>query len=577
MKLIFSKQSILIVFLALLSAGCGGGGGGGSTPALSVSITSPAATVTIPEDAPQIFQAAASGGTAPYTYQWTTSGTGNSDTNSCSITYADPGNDTVTLTVTDSRGASSSVSWTVTVTDATAPVVSTTFPADTVEGIALNSAVSAIFNESMDQTTLTEATFTLTYGVGPTSVSGTVSKTTTTATFMPDAPLLPNTGYTATITTGAKDQAGNSLAVNKTWTFTTPPGIISGGRSHTLAIKTNGSLWAWGDNDFGQLGDNSKDDSIDPKSIDAGVWKSVAAGATHSAGIKNDGKLYCWGNNDWGQLGDGTNDERLSPVQEDSENDTWIAVSAGYDFTIALRSDGTLWAWGDNTYGQLGVNPAVVSDRNYPDQIAGTWAAISAGQYHCLALKKDGSLWAWGRNNNGQLGSAPGGDQFTPVQIGTTKDWTVISAGNFHNLALKNTGTLYSWGGNNVGQLGRNTGGAASATPQAVDGATDWISIKCGIDHSLGLKSSGALWAWGENAYGQLARDDGLFAAQDPAYTLVQIAGVWTGIYSGAWHNFGTKSDDLTIWAWGTNQNGELGDGASGVDIDDPLASDFDW
>ena len=182
----------------------------------------------------------------------------------------------------------------------------------------------------------------------------------------------------------------------------------------------------------------------------------VDGGGSHSIGLKSDGTLWAWGDNTFGLLGNGTNTDTNTPVQIGTDTN-WMAISGGFGHTIALKSDGTLWAWGRNDEGQLGDGSS--TDRNTPVQIgtATNWTAISAGSQHTIALKSDGSLWAWGYNDDGQLGDGSSTDRNTPVQIGADTNWTAISAGGYHTIALKSDGTLWAWGYNNEGQLGNGT------------------------------------------------------------------------------------------------------------------------
>ena len=233
--------------------------------------------------------------------------------------------------------------------------------------------------------------------------------------------------------------------------------IISAGDYHTVAIKEDGTLWSWGLNNQGQLADSSATQRNTPvqeitKSTD---WSYVSAGGWHTVAIKEDGTLWSWGRNDEGQLGDGSTDNRNTPVQEITKSTYWLLVSTGYGYTVAIKKDGTLWSWGNNDYGQLG--DGTTTDRNTPVQEitkSTDWSYVSA-EYHTVAIKEDGTLWSWGWNYYGQLGDSSTDNSNTPVQeITKSTDWSYVSAGGWHTVAIKEDGTLWSWGLNCYGQLG---------------------------------------------------------------------------------------------------------------------------
>jgi alpha-tubulin suppressor-like RCC1 family protein len=203
-------------------------------------------------------------------------------------------------------------------------------------------------------------------------------------------------------------------------------------------------------------------------------WVSVSAGSAHTVALKSDGTLWAWGYNGFGQLGDGSITPHLFPEQicmvegacSSTTDNNWVSVSAGSAHTVALKSDGTLWAWGWNFYGQLGDGSTV--EKHSPEQICmiegacspttdNNWRSVSAGWYHTTALKSDGTLWAWGYNLDGELGDSTTTDQNSPEQIGTDTNWSSLSAGWYHTTALKSDGGFWAWGYNSLGQLGDGT------------------------------------------------------------------------------------------------------------------------
>ena len=194
--------------------------------------------------------------------------------------------------------------------------------------------------------------------------------------------------------------------------------LVDAGSWHTVALKLDGTLWAWGSNWLGQLGDSSTVDRNSPVKIGTDTnWKSIAAGWGHTLALKSDGTLWAWGNNATGELGDGTdNNIKTYPVRIGSDND-WTSISTGQDHALALKSDGTLWAWGNNDYGQLGDGTTI--HKNYPVKISTEtdWISIAARGNHSIALRSNGTLWAWGNNFNGQLGDGTKGYQETPLMV----------------------------------------------------------------------------------------------------------------------------------------------------------------
>jgi alpha-tubulin suppressor-like RCC1 family protein len=278
---------------------------------------------------------------------------------------------------------------------------------------------------------------------------------------------------------------------------------ITAGYGHVILQKSDGTLWGMGDNSSGQLGSDVFGFYTVIVQIGTGNdWSQISAGKqNHTLGIKANGTLWSWGNNQYGKLGDGTTVDKYAPTQIGTETN-WVQVSAGGYHSMAIKTDGTLWTWGDNQYAALG--DGTTNNRLVPTQIGtDTWAAIAAGENYSVAIKTDGTLWAWGLNNFGQLGDGTGASRAAPVKISTFTDWTKIFAEFAHNLAIRANQTLWSWGLDNYGQLGN--GGNGGNSPQVQVGTdTDWNQITEGYEHSVALKNDGSLWAWGYDFFGQV-------------------------------------------------------------------------
>ena len=323
-------------------------------------------------------------------------------------------------------------------------------------------------------------------------------------------------------------------------------------------------LMAWGDNRYGQLGIGSFDTAA-PYSRAAPTPVSglpnitaLADGFYHSVALAADGSVWTWGYNDYGELGIGVFDTaspygRAAPVQ--IPNLTGVtAVAAGTNHSLALKSDGTVWAWGWNVFGQLGDGSGV--NQNAPVKVYGLTnvKAIAAGGVHSLALLADGSVMAWGGNSYGELGDGTTAGRSTPARVWSG---TAIACGQYHSLAMQTDGSLYAWGSNANGQLGDGTT-ISHKTPKPVSGLAGAAFFTAGAFTSLAIKNDGTVWAWGWNAYGQIG--DGT-TTDRPTPTMTKNLTNAVAIASGQAHCLALKADG-TIWTWGWNAYGQAGSGA---------------
>ena len=346
------------------------------------------------------------------------------------------------------------------------------------------------------------------------------------------------------------------LAVHATSLASVTP-QIAGGSDYSIALKSDGTVWVWGDNDFGQLVDGTTTDITTPIQVNSlnGVT-AIASGGWHFIALKSDGTVWTWGNNNFGQLGDGTTTDITTPIQVNSLSGI-TAIAGGSQHSIALKSDGTVWTWGNNNSGQLG--DGTTTNRTTPVQVSGLSGvtAIAGEGGHTIALKSDGTVWAWGPNHYGQLGDGTTTQRTTPVQVSSLSGVTAIAGGGYHTIALKSDGTVWAWGYNYYYQLGDGTT-TNRTTPVQVSGLSGVTAIAGGERHTIALKSDGTVWAWGLNNNGQLGNThtDGITPVQ-----VSDLSGV-SSIACGKSHTIALKSDG-TVWAWGENDDGELGDGTT--------------
>ena len=349
--------------------------------------------------------------------------------------------------------------------------------------------------------------------------------------------------------------SGTDITQNFT-TVITP--AISAGGNHSLALKSNGTVWAWGYNGYGQLGDGTTTRKLEPVQITGltGVI-AIAAGGNHSLALRGNGTVWAWGLNTNGQLGNGTTTSSSTPVQVSNLSGI-AAIAAGGNHSLALTTGGGIKAWGYNASGQLGDGTTTRS--SIPLNVSGLTSgvtAIAAGDAHSLARTSSGGVKAWGLNGNGQLGNDSTTNSSTPVNvIGLTSGITAIAAGGFHSLALTSSGAIKAWGLNNDGQLGNSSFTNYSYPVNVTSLTSDVIAIAAGGYHSLALTTGGAVWSWGLNSSGQLG-DGTVTRSSFP----VGVNGLTSGIntLSGGESHSLALTNAGSAKAWGLNTNGQLG------------------
>ena len=259
--------------------------------------------------------------------------------------------------------------------------------------------------------------------------------------------------------------------------------------SGTMAIKADGTLWSWGSNDSGQSGHNDTVLRSSPTQVGSATnWSKISEGTNTKLAIKTDGTLWSWGYNFYGQLGlgnQGSGTSRSSPTQVGGGTN-WSQISTASIQGAGIKTDGTLWAWGAGDFGQLGTNSTQAWPNNIttPNQVGNltNWSMVSVGQYCMIAVKNDGTLWAWGSNSNGRLGDGTFTHRSSPVQIGSSTNWAQAKIRYQHAAAIKTDGTLWTWGNNDQGQLGRT---GSSNSPAQV-GTRTWYQISTGSSVTAG-------------------------------------------------------------------------------------------
>ena len=380
------------------------------------------------------------------------------------------------------------------------------------------------------------------------------------------------------------------------------------GNGYSLALSADGTVYTWGRNEYGQLGNGvTATNSPVPVAVktagtpmEGKTIVQISAKVWYALALASDGTVYSWGFNSWGQLGSGTSgtaNNASAPVAVKTagtpmEGKTIVQVAAGATHSLALATDGTIYAWGKNEYGQLGDDSTTNSPVPVAVKTAGTpmdgktIIQIHAGYEHSLALASDGTVYAWGRNNSGQLGKNDATDAHIPAAVqtlGTPMAGKVIVqlvAGNSQSMALASDGTVYTWGWNQYGQLGNGTTTNSRIPVAVVTTGTPLAGkiisqIAAGNAHALAMTDDGTVYTWGWNQYGQLGNNSTINSSLPVIVktTGTPLAGkMITQIASGGSPNSLVLANDGTMYTWGWGQHGQLGNGTIGTDAKTPLA-----
>jgi alpha-tubulin suppressor-like RCC1 family protein len=375
-------------------------------------------------------------------------------------------------------------------------------------------------------------------------------------------------GGTGTINRSSPTQVGSS-----SWTS------VSAGQGHTVAIRSDGLLFTWGSAAAGRLGINSIANRSSPIQVGSDLWNSVSAADGHSAAIRNDGALFTWGLGTSGRLGLDDIISRSSPTQVGTSS--WTQVSAGTTHTAGILNNNLIYSWGVNESGQLGlgtlggieISPVVlqsVESTSSPAQIgSSSWSMVSAGRYGTGAIRSDGLLFMWGLNHFGQVGSGSTAYLInSPTQIGTSS-WIMVSVGDQHTAAIRSDTALFIWGSGYNGRLGNNASFGRRSSPIQVGTSISWISVSAGRSHTVGIQrgnaglpdGTGSLYAWGANQYGQLGVGDTITRSNPAQVTNL----TYTIVSAGEFHNaaIAYNFNYRDLYTWGRGSVGRLGDGST--------------
>jgi len=355
-------------------------------------------------------------------------------------------------------------------------------------------------------------------------------------------------GFSGSITTPA--QVGSS-----TWAE------VTSSTFHTCGIQTDATLWCWGANWNGQIGNGTFTDQGTPSQV-AGSWTYVSTGGSTTCAVKTDGTLWCWGSDWWLQGGSGVTQSVVTPTQVGSGT-TWVRVASSFYATCATKTNGTLWCWGTDALASTGQNTATWTANATPTQVGAgtTWALVSGGALHFCALRTDGSLSCWGARGVGSTGQG-NTSMLTYAQVGSGTNWSSASVGAEFSCGSKSDSTLWCWGNDDTAQL-NYSGADGSAAPVQItlNGATTVTSFSAGYQSACAIRSSDSqLYCWGGNGSGQLGQG---YSSWRETALRVGSPNTYSSVSMGYTHACAIRSSDSTLWCWGDNWAGQVGDGTT--------------
>ncbi len=344
---------------------------------------------------------------------------------------------------------------------------------------------------------------------------------------------------------------------------------VSAGGQFSAALRSDGTIWECGRARLGELG-NGGDTSYVYSFSQTGTdtdWVDISCGVGHVLALKRDGTLWAWGNNANGELGLGDSINRKYPQQINTDND-WVFISASSYASYAIKKDGSIWGWGFNVFGNIDsdrINRAVPEEMDNKYK----WKKIEGGYSYTIALRQDGSLWGLGWNGAGQLGIGTTVNSKVLARLNNDADWVDVCSGWFFNIALKKNGTIWSWGDNENGQLGQGNVSPLSS-PKQISIDSDWAQICAGSLFAYGIKKNGTLWGWGWNGYGNLGTGNTNEFNYPYKNNLFQDWRMISGSkgyrvngYIYGLHTLAVRGDSSIICVTGQNDYGQLGTGNS--------------